>query len=187
MGTLLLLAAEAHSAGAEMAHAAEEGGFGINFDILEANLINLAILIGVLVYFGRKVLTQTLSERRSRIAEAITEAEQRQRQAAEALADQQQKLAQAQAEAERIRKSAEESAQKAKEAILAQAAQDVENLKKTAGQELQTEIERANAELRQRVAALAMQRVENQLQSILDESAQQRLIDRSIASVGGGS
>jgi len=47
MGTFLLLAAEAHEA-------AEKGGFGINFDIFEANLINLAILIGVLIYFGRK-------------------------------------------------------------------------------------------------------------------------------------
>lgn len=180
MGTFLLLAAEAHEA-------AEKGGFGINFDIFEANLINLAILIGVLIYFGRKVLTQTLGDRRARIAEAIKEAEQRQRQAAEALADQQRKLAQAQAEAEQIRSSAEVNAQKAKENILAQAAQDVENLKKTSAQDLNTAIERANAELRQRVAALAMQRVESQLKSVLDESAQQQLIDRSIASVGGGS
>ncbi|MEM1254426.1 MAG: F0F1 ATP synthase subunit B, partial [Cyanobacteria bacterium P01_H01_bin.21] len=32
--------------------ASEEGGFGLNFDILETNLINLVIIIGVLVYFG---------------------------------------------------------------------------------------------------------------------------------------
>ena len=180
MGTWLLLAAEAHEAG-------EKGGFGLNFDIFEANLINLAILIGVLFYFGRKVLTQTLTERRNRIAEAITEAEQRQRKAAEALADQQQKLAQAQAEAERIRAAAEQTAQAAKESILAAAVQDVENLRKTAVQDLNTERERAIADLRQRIAAMAMQRVESQLQSVLDESAQQQLIDRSIASVGGGS
>lgn len=180
MGNWLLLAAEAHEAG-------EKGGFGLNFDILEANLINLALLIGILVYFGRKVLTQTLAERRSRIEQAIREAEERQRSAAGALAEQQQKLAQAQAEAERIRKEAEQNAQKAKEAILAKAAEDVEKLKQTAVQDLNTERERAIAELRQRVAAMAMQRVESQLQSVLDESAQQQLIDRSIASVGGGS
>ncbi len=180
MGNWLFLATEAHEA-------AEKGGFGLNFDILETNLINLAILIGILVYFGRNVLTNTLAERRSRIEQAIREAEERQRSAAGALAEQQQKLAQAQAEAERIRKEAEQNAQKAKEAILAKAAEDVEKLKQTAVQDLNTERERAIAELRQRVAAMAMQRVESQLQSVLDESAQQQLIDRSIASVGGGS
>lgn len=177
----LLLAAEAHEAGGE------GGGFGINFDILETNLINLAILIGVLIYFGRKFISQILTERRSKIEQAIKEAEQRQRDAAAALADGQQKLAQAQAEAAKIRASAEQTAQASKESILAQAAKDVENLKKTAAQDLNTERERAIAELRQRVAAMAMQRVESQLRSVLDESAQQQLIDRSIASVGGGS
>ena len=176
----LLLAAEAHEAGGE-------GGFGLNFDILETNLINLAILIGVLIYFGRKFLSQVMTERRSRIEQAIKEAEQRQRDAAAALADQQQKLAQAQAEAAKIRSSAEQTAQASKESILAQAAKDVENLKKTAAQDLNTERERAIADLRQRVAAMAMQKVESQLRSVLDESAQQQLIDRSIASVGGGS
>lgn len=184
LGNFLLLAAEAHEAAGE---AVEKGGFGFNFDILETNLINLALLIGVLIYFGRNFLTQILTERRSRIEQAIKEAEQRQRQAAEALADQQQKLAQAQAEAEKIRTSAAQSAQAAKEAILAQSVQEVEKLKQTAVQDLNTERERAIAELRQRVAAMAMQKVESQLRSVLDESAQQQLIDRSIASVGGGS
>jgi len=179
METFLLLAAEAHS------EAAESGGFGLNFDILEANLINLAILIGVLFYFGRKVVTNILAERRGRILEAIEEAEKRQRSAAEALADQQQKLAQAQAEAERIRKQAETTAQAAKESLLAQAAKDVENLRKSAADDLNTERERVIAELRQKVAALAIEKVESQLSSILDESAQKQLVDNSIALLGG--
>ena len=83
--------------------AAESHGFGLNLDILEANLINLAIIIAVLVYFGRGVLGKTLSERRAKIEEAITEAETRKSQASSALADQQQKLAQAKQEATRIR------------------------------------------------------------------------------------
>ncbi|MGK7874852.1 MAG: F0F1 ATP synthase subunit B [Xenococcaceae cyanobacterium] len=179
MGNFLILATEAHSAG--------EGGFGLHLDILESNLINLAILIGVLVYFGRKALGNILSERRSKIAEEIQEAEDRQRKAAEALADQQQKLAQAQAEAERIRKQAEQRAQAAKEAIAAQTEQDIQRLKEVAAQDLDSEQERAIAELRQRVAAMAMERVESQLKAQLDESAQQQLINRSIAQLGGSS
>ena len=180
MGNFSFLATEA-------AHAVESGGFGLNFNLLETNLINLSIIIGVLFYFGRKVLGNILGERRSRIEEEIREAEKRQKDAAAALADAQRKLAQAQAEAERIRAEAETSAKTAREAILAQAARDVERLKESAAQDLDTARERAIAELRERVAAMAIQRVESQLRGHLDDSAQQQLIDRSIANVGGGS
>jgi F-type H+-transporting ATPase subunit b len=174
-----LLATEAHSAG--------EGGFGLHLDILESNIINLAILIGVLFYFGRKFLGNTLGERRTRIAEEIQAAEQRQKEAAGKLADQQQKLAQAQAEAEEIRQAAETNAQRAKEKILAQSVENVKRLKEVAVQDLNTEQERVIAQLRHRVVAMALERSESRLKSDLDESAQQQLIDRSIALLGGGS
>lgn len=175
MSNFLILATEAHG----------EGGFGLNLDIFETNLINLAILVGILVYFGRKTLVNILDERRAKIAEAIQEAEDRQRKAAESLADQQQKLAQAQAEAERIRKSAEERAQAAKVAIAAQSEKDIQRLREAAVQDLNSETERVIDELRQRVAVMALERVESQLKAQLDESAQQNLINRSIAQLGG--
>lgn len=34
------------------------GGFGINTNLLETNLINLAVVIGVLVYFGKGVCAE---------------------------------------------------------------------------------------------------------------------------------
>jgi F-type H+-transporting ATPase subunit b len=184
MSTFPFLATAAAEVAAE---GGSEGGFGLNFDVLETNLINLAIILGVLFYFGRKFLGKILSERRAKIEEAIREAEKRQKDAAAALADAQQKLAKAQAEAEKIRASGEENAQLARTAVLEAAAKDVERIKETAAQDLNAEREKAIRELRQRVAALAMQRVESQLRDRLDDSAQQQLIDRSIALMGGGS
>jgi F-type H+-transporting ATPase subunit b len=182
MGTLILLAAEAavHSE-AEGA----EGGFGLNLDILETNLINLALLIGILFYFGRKVLTNILNERRINIETEIQGAEARLKEAQIALSKAQEQLTQAQAEAQRIRKAAEENAASAREATLAKAAQDVERLKQTAAADLNTERDRAIAELRQRVSALALQKVESGLRSGIADDVQQTLIDRSIAQVGG--
>lgn len=174
------------TAAAEVAtHEGSEGGFGFNFDILETNLINLSIIIGVVFFFGRKILGKTLSERRANIEEAIREAEKGQKEAAAALADAQQKLAKAQAEAERIRAAAQESAQAARVAVMEAAARDVARMQETAVQDLNNERDRAIAELRQRVVAMAMQKAESQLSSHLDESAQQQLIDRSIALMGG--
>lgn len=169
------------------AEAASEVGFGLNLDIFETNIINLAIVIGVLVYFGRGVLGKILAERRENIQSAIAEAEKRQKDAAAALAEQQQLLAQAQAEANRILAEAETKATSAKEVILAQAKKDVEKLQEEAVQDLSTAQERAIAELRQRVTAMALQNVESQVTTQLDEGKQQKLIDRSIALLGGGS
>lgn len=187
MGNFLLLVAEASAVNAEMAEAGAEGGFGLNFDILNTNLVNLVIIIGVLLYFGRKVVGKTLSDRHERIETAISTAERRASEAAASLAEQQQKLAQAQAEAERIRKAAEENAKVARDNILAQAKQDIQRMQETAAQDLNAERERAIAQLRQQVVSMALQKVESELRTGVDNTAQQKLIDRSIALLGGPS
>ncbi|MBF2001665.1 MAG: F0F1 ATP synthase subunit B [Synechococcales cyanobacterium C42_A2020_086] len=175
MGTIFVLAAEA----------AEHSGFGLNLDILETNVINLAIIIAVLIYFGRNSLGKKLQERQSQIEAAIREAEQRKQEAAAALADQQQKLAQAQTEAARIRAEAEQRAEAVRASVLSEAEQDIERMKAAAAQELSSQQDRVLNELRQRIAALAMQRAEEQLKAQLNEDAQRQLIDRSIAMIGG--
>ncbi len=187
MEIFLRLAAGATLLGSEAAEAVGEGGFGINFDILETNLINLSIVIAVVVYFGRKFLGKILGDRTAAIEAQIKEVEQRKQSAASALASQQQKLAQAQAEAAKIRASAEEGAKLAREAILVKADQDVARMRETAAQELGSEQERVINELRQRIALMAMQRAEGELPGRLNDDLQQRLVDRSIALLGGGS
>lgn len=165
--------------------AVEEAEVGLNFDLLETNIINLVIIVGVLVYFGSKFLGNTLSSRRSDIETAIRDAEQRKQTAAAALAEEQQKLAQAQADAEQIKADAQIAAGKAREAVLAQAEQDVERLKAAAAQDLSAQQERVVRELRQRIAALAMNKVESELPNRLNEDVQKRLVDQSIALLGG--
>lgn len=175
------LATGATLLGTEVAEAAEKGGFGLNFDILDSNLINLSIAIALLVYFGRGFLGKILGERRSAIETAIKEAEQRKKSAASALAQQQQKLAQAQGEAAKIRTSADEGAKAARETILAKAEQDIQRMRETAAQEMGSDQERVINELRQRIAVLAMQRAEGELPSRLNDDVQQRLVNSSIA------
>ncbi len=166
--------------------AAEEGGVGLNFDILETNLINLAIIAGVLVYFGSKFLGKTLSTRQATIESAILEAEQRKQAAATALAEQQQKLAQAQEEAKKILADAEQAAARSRESILAQAEADVERMRATAAQDLSSQEARVMRELQQRIAAMALERAEAELPHRLNDEVQRRLIDASIVSLGGG-
>jgi F-type H+-transporting ATPase subunit b len=182
VGNLFWLATEA--AAGELAE--EAGGFGLNFDIFEANLINLAIVIGVVVYFGKGFLSKTLGDRRTNIATAIQEAEQRERQAAAALAQEQKKLAEAQQEAQRIRANAQTSAAAAKAEIIAKAEQEIARIRETAAQDTSASQERVLRELREQIAAQALRQVEAELQGRLsNQDAQRQLIDRSIALLGG--
>ncbi|MBE7380756.1 MAG: F0F1 ATP synthase subunit B [Leptolyngbya sp. SIO1E4] len=164
--------------------ASEEGGFGINFDILETNLINLAIIIGVLIYFGSKFLGNTLASRRASIEEAIQDAERRKREAAAALAEQQQNLAQAQFKAKEIVETAQKNAATVREEVLAQAKADIERLRSAAAQDMSSQQERVIRELRQRIAELSIARVERELPARLTADIQSQLIDKSIALLG---
>jgi F-type H+-transporting ATPase subunit b len=165
--------------------AAEEGGFGLNLDIFETNLVNLSIVIAVVVYFGKGFLSKTLGDRKAAIATAIQEAEERKKKASVSLAEAQQNLAQAQAQAEKIRASATDAAKAAGAEILAKAEQDVVRMRETAAADITNEQTRVINELRQRVVALAMQKVESEIPGRLNDSTQQQLIDRSIAMIGG--
>ena len=175
MGLLLLLAAEASGI--------EESGFGLNLDLLDTNLINLVIIIGVLIVFGRKFLGETLSSRRSQIQAEIQDAEERKQKAASELASQQQKLAQAQAK--KLIEDANTRAEAAKAAILVQADADIERLNAEAQKDVSSQQDKIAAELRQYVAERALVAAESLCRSELNDASQQQLIDRSISMLGG--
>jgi F-type H+-transporting ATPase subunit b len=160
-------------------------GFGLNLDILDTNLVNLTILIGLLLFYGRKFLTKLLTERRGKIEAEIKQAEQRAKDAAGALAGAQQKLAQAQVEAEQIHQNALSRAQQVKESILAEGQEEVTRLQATASQELSTETDKVIAQIKQQIVSLALAKAEAELTGNLDSFAQKKLIERSLAQLGG--
>ncbi len=165
--------------------ATEESGFGLNFNILETNLVNLSILIALIVYFGRGFLGAIMAERRSTIEASIQDAEKRLKEASKALTEQQKNLAEAQATAAQIKSDGDSAAKVAKDNILAQASKDVQRMKDEADRDLSSQRDRVVLELRQRISALAVEKVESQLRSQVDEGLQQKLIDQSIGLLGG--
>ncbi|MEN9870677.1 MAG: hypothetical protein RLZZ171_1665 [Cyanobacteriota bacterium] len=167
------------------AHSEVESGFGLNLDIFETNLINLTLLVGILVYFGKPVLSKILTERRSKIAEQIQAVEQKKKQAEVTLANEQKKLEEAKETAAKIRSEATTNAQKARETILAQGEKEVQRLKEIAGKDLSSEQEKAISQLRERVVALALENARSQMENMLNDDVQRKLIDSSIAKLGG--
>jgi F-type H+-transporting ATPase subunit b len=164
---------------------AEAHGLSLNTDIFEANLINLAIVIGIVVYFGRGFLGKILSERKSGIEATIQDSETKKKQAIQSQSEQE-KVAQAATEAQRILAEAENGAKTAQEGILAQAILEIQRLEESATADTTSSQARAIAELRQRVVELSLKKVEQELQAQIsgNEEIQRKLIDRSIDLLG---
>jgi F-type H+-transporting ATPase subunit b len=56
---------------------AENDGISLNSDILETGVINIALLVGILVYTGKDFLGSLLEERKSIIVKSVQDAEDR--------------------------------------------------------------------------------------------------------------
>ena len=161
--------------------AVEHSGFGLNTDILETNVINLVIVIGLLIYAGRGFLGKIFSARLESIQSSIADAEKSQKDASDKLTVQQGKLAQAKTEADNLRQKAEADAKHAADLILATVDADIARLREAADQEISTEQDRVIVQLRQQVADKALASVQSYFDRGLSESTQIELIDRSIA------
>ena len=153
--------------------------------ILNSNLLNIIIILGLLIYLGRKVIGETLSTRRNAIIQELESAEKRQQTAMAALTDQQQKLAQAQQEAERIKQQAKVNAEKLRADLIAQADADAERLKANAAKEVAAEQDRVMAELRRRIVQQALAKAEADIPARLDDQLQHRLVDNSVQMIKG--
>ena len=168
---------------------AAEGGFAINLNPLETNLINLVIVIGVLVYFLRGFLGGILDRRRQSILKELEDAESRLKKANSDLSKAQADLGSAKEKAEKIRADGKARAEAIridgeKRTIEAMAAlkQDISRLMGISANlaDLNAEGARLTEQLRREAALAAIDKVLAELPGRLDGEAQARLIDASI-------
>jgi len=162
-----------------------EEGFGLNLNVFDTNLVNLAIIIGVLFYFGRGFIGGILSERRSKIETAIAQSEKRARGAKQALDKAKQDLAEAQKKAEQLIADAKTRAESVRETIEADSEREIARMKESANADLNADAERAERELKARAVALALEKVESELAQRVDDSVRRQLVDRSISMIRG--
>ena len=160
-------------------------GFGFNSNFLEANVINIAILLSGTIYLGKNFLTSALELRQQKVTEAIQEAEERLQQANSRLLDSEKQLAEAQSVIEKIKKEAETTARTVKETILAQGKVDIERLTNNGKSNIEQAELQIKKQIQQRIANLALERVSTQLQDYMTPSLQSKVMDNNISELGG--
>ena len=155
----------------------------LNFNILETNLVNLAIVIGVLVWFLRGFLGGILERRRAAILQDLQDAESRLKTATAELNKAQGELSAAQQKAEKIRldgqaRAASIRADGEKRTISVMAA-----IKAGANADADAEADRIKDSLRREAALSAIDKVLANLPGRLDAQKQSSLIDSTISNL----
>jgi F-type H+-transporting ATPase subunit b len=163
---------------------ASEGGLGLNLDLFETNIINLAIVIAALVWFLPKVLGGILESRRAAILSDLQDAEQRLQDTTAALSSARKDLAEAQKKAELIRSDAKARADALRLESERRTVEEMARLKHGAVADLQSEARRVSEQLRLEAARRAVEKALASLPGKLDAEAQARFIDQSINSLG---
>ena len=164
---------------------ANEGSFGLNLDIFEANLINIVILGGGIFKLGSTALSESLAERQQKIVGAIQESEERLEQAVTKLTESEKQLAQAQLVITSLKEEAEATAKQVKSGILTDGKAEIERLTASAKGQIGTIEKKIRKEISEYVVTLALQRVTLQLGGKLDVNLQQQIIDKNISKLEG--
>jgi len=159
-------------------------GFGINTNLLETNVLNLAVVIGVLVVFGGDVLTSILNNRKELIVKSLNDAEEMFQEATAKLANAKAQLEIAKTKAEEIRAQGLVSSKLATANLLERAEEDIKRLEEAKQLSLRFEEEKAVEEVCERVRELALESALQKVKKRLDTNLQRRVIDLNIALLG---
>jgi F-type H+-transporting ATPase subunit b len=162
------------------ARAAEVGG-GVA-ELLWMGL-NLAILLGVIVYFARKPLRAFFAERRHRIQHELSDAERLRGEVEERLGTGQRKLSALDEEVERLRSRTLEQAQAEGERVVADAEATAERIRSNARAMIDQELRRSQAELRAEAAELTVRLASDLLGRHVTDADHERLLDEFIQGV----
>jgi len=163
---------------------ASHGGFGLNLNPFETNIINLAIVIAGLWKFLPGFLGSILSRRREAILNDLRDAEERLNAATAALATAQGELAEAQIKAEQIRADGKARAEAIRLDSERRTIEEMARVKQGAVADLNAEASRVMDVLRREAATRAIARALEVLPGKLDESSQEAFINQSISTLG---
>lgn len=154
---------------------------GINLPVLIAQIVNFTILLVVLRLVAWGPLTKMLEERRVRIAESLSAADQAKAQAAESERQIQDQVEASRREGQALVAQAQEISARIQAEARTQAQADADAMLGRARNEIQLERDQAIADLRKEFADLTIAAAEKVINQSLDRGQHRRLIDEALA------
>lgn len=140
-----------------------------------ASLINFAILVGLLVYFGRKPIHGFLVARRHAVEEGMAEGTRIKEEAEAKFREYSMRLAQLDSEVNKLRAEISEAADKEKARILEESENRVRRLKQETDRLIEQQIQQLHSDVMREVVDTAVTTAETVLRDKLNTQDQQRL------------
>nr|YP_010128274.1 ATP synthase CF0 subunit I [Maclura tricuspidata]YP_010481117.1 ATP synthase CF0 subunit I [Maclura cochinchinensis]QPQ74882.1 ATP synthase CF0 subunit I [Maclura tricuspidata]URQ17498.1 ATP synthase CF0 B subunit [Maclura tricuspidata]UVN16974.1 ATP synthase CF0 subunit I [Maclura cochinchinensis] len=160
------------------------GSFGFNTDILATNPINLSVVLGVLIFFGKGVLSDLLDNRKNRILNTIRNSEELRGGALEQLENARARLRKVEKEADQFRMNGYSEIELEKLNLINSTSKTLEQLENYKNETIHFEQQRAINEVRQRVFQQALQGALGTLKSCLNNELHLRTISTNIGMFG---
>nr|YP_009771069.1 ATP synthase CF0 B subunit [Colophospermum mopane]QIT01771.1 ATP synthase CF0 B subunit [Colophospermum mopane] len=160
------------------------GSFGFNTDILATNPINLSVVLGVLIFFGKGVLSDLLDNRKQRILRTIRNSEELREGAIEQLEKARARLRKVEMEADRFRVNGYSEIEREKLNLINSISMTLEQLENYKNETIRFEEQRAINQVRQRVFQQALQGALGTLNSCLNNELHLRTISANIGMFG---
>nr|YP_009027278.1 ATP synthase CF0 subunit I [Glycyrrhiza glabra]YP_009352047.1 AtpF [Glycyrrhiza lepidota]YP_009627091.1 ATP synthase CF0 subunit I [Glycyrrhiza inflata]YP_009734900.1 AtpF [Glycyrrhiza glabra x Glycyrrrhiza uralensis]YP_010324185.1 ATP synthase CF0 B subunit [Glycyrrhiza pallidiflora]YP_010432156.1 ATP synthase CF0 subunit I [Glycyrrhiza alaschanica]YP_010432536.1 AtpF [Glycyrrhiza korshinskyi]QJQ76537.1 ATP synthase CF0 subunit I [Glycyrrhiza glandulifera]AGU00074.1 ATP synthase CF0 sub len=168
------------------------GSFGFNTDILATNLINLSVVLGVLVFFGKGVcasclfqrLSDLLDNRKQRILRTIRNSEELREGAIEQLEKARARLKKVEKEADQFRVNGYSEIEREKLNLINSIYTTLEQLENYKNETINFEQQRAINQVQQRVLQQALQGALGTLNSCLNNELHLRTIGAHIGMFG---
>nr|YP_009432863.1 ATP synthase CF0 B chain [Cryptocarya chinensis]BBA53414.1 ATP synthase CF0 B chain [Cryptocarya chinensis] len=167
-----------------LGHWPSAGGFGFNTDILATNLINLSVVLGVLIFFGKGVLSDLLDNRKQRILSTIRNSEELRERAIEQLEKARALLRKVEIEADEFRVNGYSEIEREKLNLINATYDNLERLENYKNETIHFEQQRAINQVRQRVFQQALQGALGTLNSSLNSELHLRTIGANIGMLG---
>nr|YP_010223157.1 ATP synthase CF0 subunit I [Stephania epigaea]YP_010508181.1 ATP synthase CF0 subunit I [Stephania cephalantha]UCL27147.1 ATP synthase CF0 subunit I [Stephania epigaea]UXG56771.1 ATP synthase CF0 subunit I [Stephania cephalantha] len=167
-----------------LGHWPSAGSFGFNTDILATNPINLSVVLGVLIFFGKGVLSDLLDNRKQRILSTIRNSEELREGAIEQLEKARARLRKVELEADEYRVNRYSEIERDKLNLINSTYKNLEQLENYKNETIQFEQQRAINEVRQRVFQQALQGALETLNSCLNSELHLRTISTNIGMLG---
>nr|YP_009109861.1 ATP synthase CF0 subunit I [Trifolium glanduliferum]YP_009109936.1 ATP synthase CF0 subunit I [Trifolium strictum]AIJ27901.1 ATP synthase CF0 subunit I [Trifolium glanduliferum]AIJ28403.1 ATP synthase CF0 subunit I [Trifolium strictum] len=168
------------------------GSFGFDTDILATNLINLSVVLGVLIFFGKGVcasclfqrLSDLLDNRKQRILRTIRNSEELQEAAIEQLETARARLRQVETEADRFRVNGYSEIERDKLNLINSIYTTLKQFENYKNETIHFEQQRAINQVQQRVLQQALQGALGTLNSCLNKELHLRTIGANIGMLG---
>nr|YP_010474172.1 ATP synthase CF0 B subunit [Corydalis borii]UVH68385.1 ATP synthase CF0 B subunit [Corydalis borii] len=156
------------------------GSVGFNTDIFATNPINLSVVLGVLIFFGKGVLSDLLDNRKQRILSTLRNSEELRGGAIEQLEKARAHLGKVETEADGYRVNGYSEIERSKLTLINSTSKNLEQFENSKNQTIQFEQQRAINQVRQRVFQQALQGALGTLNSCLNSELHLRTVSANI-------